>query len=376
MSEWIHTTLGKFIGLQRGHDLPSGQRVSGTVPVVGSGGVTGWHNEPKVSGPGITIGRAANLGMPTLVEQDFWPLNTTLYVTDFRDNNVRFTYYLFRILDLAGFNSGSVQPMLNRNYISSFPIQIPKRSEQDAIATVLGALDDKIAVNERIASTALELCLAIYAGEASSAEWESTSLGETARWYSGGTPNTGVPEYWGGEIPWISASSLKSPWIRDSDRRVTELGSRSGTRIVSPDTILFVVRGMSLTTEFRVGITRREVAFGQDCKALVANSGNDPKTLFLAIKFREREILNMVDLAGHGTGRLVTDRLASLPVQLPKSADSARDFSKLVNPLIDRACATGLENQALAALRDTLLPQLMSGRLRVRDAEKIVEDAT
>uniref|UniRef100_UPI0024A8C775 restriction endonuclease subunit S n=1 Tax=Saccharomonospora viridis TaxID=1852 RepID=UPI0024A8C775 len=152
MGEWVETTLGDFIAFRRGHDLPQRERRDGGVPVVGSGGITGYHDTAVVKGPGITVGRAANLGVPVLIKEDFWPLNTTLYVTDFKGNDIRFTYYMLRMLDLSGFNSGSVQPMLNRNYIKNFPIRAPLPAEQQAIAAVLGALDDKIAVNERIAS--------------------------------------------------------------------------------------------------------------------------------------------------------------------------------------------------------------------------------
>src|SRR4051812_8111083 len=98
--------------------------------------------------------------------------------------------------------------------------------------------------------------------------WTTTTLGECAIWYSGGTPSTSVPEYWGGDIPWITASSLHDFYVRDSERKITKLGLQNGTRLMPQDTIIFVVRGMSLKSEFRVGIARRPVAFGQDCKAI------------------------------------------------------------------------------------------------------------
>lgn len=90
--------------------------------------------------------------------------------------------------------------------------------------------------------------------------------------------------YWGGETPWISALSLKSPWIDDSDRKLTVLGTENGTRLAPKETVIFVVRGSSLKDEFRIGITRREVAFGQDCKALTPRVGVDAHLLFHAIR--------------------------------------------------------------------------------------------
>ena len=143
-------------------------------------------------------------------------------------------------------------------------------------------------------------------------------LRDAGTWLSGGTPFTDEPRYWDGDIPWISAASLKDFHISRSDRCITELGARAGTRLVPPGTVLFVVRGMSLKTEFRVGITERQVAFGQDCKAILPAPGIDGKFLALAIKARSRWVLAMVDEAGHGTGRLPTDLISKLEIGVPE----------------------------------------------------------
>ncbi|KAA0917841.1 hypothetical protein FGF04_37960 [Streptomyces apricus] len=299
-----------------------------------------------------------------------------MFVEDFLSNDPRYVFHLLATLDFSAYNSGSAQASLNRNYIASIPVTIPPISEQQAISEVLGTLDDKIAVNQRIADTTLDLASALYTHQSSSSRgWHSVPLARTARWLSGGTPKTSEPSYWDGEIPWISAASLKSPWIDDSDRKITPLGAENGTRLVPTGSILFIVRGMSLTSEFRVGITQREVAFGQDCKALIPHAGIDAATLFLAIKTSTPEILGFVDLAGHGTGRLATDRIAELSVRLPEDGIAADEFRHSVVPLVERASATKRENRTLAALRDTLLPQLVTGKIRIKDAERVVEDA-
>src|SRR5580698_654005 len=93
------------------------------------------------------------------------------------------------------------------------------------------------------------------------AGWRSMRLKDTGTWLSGGTPSTDDPRYWDGDIPWISAASLKDFRISRSDRCVTRLGALSGTCLVPQGTVLFVVRGMSLKTEFRVGVTERQVTF-------------------------------------------------------------------------------------------------------------------
>jgi type I restriction enzyme, S subunit len=160
-------------------------------------------------------------------------------------------------------------------------------------------------------------------------EWRTRPLRDCAKWLSGGTPSTSNPDYWGGDIPWISAASLSEFRIGDSDRRITALGAANGTRLVPPGAILFIVRGMSLKSEFRIGIATREVAFGQDCKALLSAGDIDPLFLAYAIKGRTAEILNFVDEAGHGTGRLQTELLEALPIEVPDRGEQRRIASVL-----------------------------------------------
>ena len=98
-SEWIETRLGEVIELKRGYDLPQRKRELGSVPIVSSSGVTDYHSEAKVVGPGVVTGRYGTLGKVFFMANDFWPLNTTLYVRDFKGHDPRFISYFLRILD-------------------------------------------------------------------------------------------------------------------------------------------------------------------------------------------------------------------------------------------------------------------------------------
>lgn len=152
---WNEMTLGEFVTLQRGHDLPATQQRSGQVPVMGSAGQNGFHDTAKAKGPGVTIGRSGvgSMGVVTYCPTDFWPHNTVLYVTDFRGNDPRFAYYFLKQLDLRRYNSGSAQASLNRNFIYPIQIHVPHIKEQRRIADILGSLDDKIELNRRLNET-------------------------------------------------------------------------------------------------------------------------------------------------------------------------------------------------------------------------------
>jgi type I restriction enzyme S subunit len=138
-------TLGELIELQRGYDLPEPNRRPGVVPVIGSAGVTGYHDTARVNGPGVTLGRSgASFGKVTYVREDYWPHNAALFVKDFKGNDPLFIRYLLEATDFSSLNSGSAQQSLNRNYVYGVITQSVSHAEQRRIASILSAYDDLI----------------------------------------------------------------------------------------------------------------------------------------------------------------------------------------------------------------------------------------
>ena len=159
---WRETTLGEVVTLQRGFDLPTTERKLGSYPVIASTGQVGTHNRAIVQGPGVVIGRSGSLGGGQFIKGDFWPLNTTLWVKDFNNNDPRFCYFLLKSLDLGQFNAGSGVPTLNRNHIHPLPVHVPLPPEQRAVAHILGTLDDKIELNRRMNETLEAMARALF----------------------------------------------------------------------------------------------------------------------------------------------------------------------------------------------------------------------
>ena len=154
--------LNEFITLQRGFDLPSNKRISGSVPVVASTGIAGYHNEIKVKAPGVVIGRSGSIGGGQYIEKDFFPLNTTLYVKDFKGHYPRFIYYLLKSIDFTSFNVGTGVPTLNRNHLSSILISDLGIDKEKEIANILGSLDKKIQLNPQINQTLEQIAQALF----------------------------------------------------------------------------------------------------------------------------------------------------------------------------------------------------------------------
>lgn len=250
-AELEKTSLGNILTLQRGFDLPSGDRVSGPIPVIASTGTVGFHNQPMVKGPNVVIGRSGSLGGGQFIKQDFWPLNTTLWVKDFKGNDPRFCYYLLKSLNLTRFNVGSGVPTLNRNHIHPLSVKRPPLPAQKAIAHILGTLDDKIELNRKMNKTLEAMARAIFKSwfvdfdpvrakmegrqpSGMNAEtaalfpdsfqdsllgkipkgWHIKAIGEQVQVGGGSTPSTKNPAYWeGGEIHWATPKDLSAPPI-------------------------------------------------------------------------------------------------------------------------------------------------------------------
>lgn len=133
---------------------------------------------------------------------------------------------------------------------------------------------------------------------------------------SGGTPRMSESRFWGGDIPWVSSGEMTESRISHTARRVTEDGARNGTRMVPANTVLVVVRGMSLAKEFRISISERELTFNQDIKALQPSEKIDPWFLFYYLKSQRHAIRDSATDASHGTKKLETRVLEQWPFPL------------------------------------------------------------
>jgi len=412
---WRHATLGDFVTLQRGHDLPSQDRVSGSVPIMGSFGITGHHSKARAKGPGVTIGRSgASIGVASYVESDYWPLNTCMYVTDFKGNNPRYAYYLLRTLNLASHNSGSAQPSLNRNYIYPIEISFPERSYQDRVSDLLGSLDDKIELNRRLNETLEAMARALFRdwfvnfgptrrqtegatdpvdilGDAfppkKSIElarlfpktlgedglptgWTKKPVGELSKIVGGGTPNTKAEEFWkNGVHLWATPrdlSKLSGVFIRSTERLLTDAGLAKVSSGLSPAGSVLI---SSRAPIGYLAIASEPIAVNQGF--IVLRPTKTFPTHFAKL-WCEANMETIEANANGSTFQEISKRnfkpiLATVPCRSVMEA-----FSEYVGLLFAKIEANEKQNETLVDIRDLLLPKLISGEIRLRDAETIV----
>lgn len=124
---WERTPLENALVLQRGFDLPKQDRQDGTVPIYGSTGILGYHDKVKASAPGVVTGRSGTLGEVQYVADDYWPLNTSLWVKEFKRVTPLFALFLLREMDLKQYNGGASVPTLDRKSVHRIEILIPSK---------------------------------------------------------------------------------------------------------------------------------------------------------------------------------------------------------------------------------------------------------
>jgi len=147
---WSHGQVQDFLVLQRGFDLTQKNALPGKVPVYSSSGLSYFHSEAKVKGPGIVTGRKGSVGPVYFINEDFWPHDTTLWVKDFKGNDIHYIEYFLRFLRLEKFDEASSVPTLNRNNVHGVKCIFPPLIEQTRIAQFLSTWDQAITATERL----------------------------------------------------------------------------------------------------------------------------------------------------------------------------------------------------------------------------------
>ena len=406
-TDWVETNLGDVIDLKRGYDLPKRNRTPGPVPLVSSSGVSDYHSEAKVKGPGVVTGRYGTLGQVFFVLQDFWPLNTTLYVRDFKGNDPRFISYFLTGIDYLAYSDKAAVPGLNRNHVHQAEIRFPTDiNEQRAIAHILGTLDDKIELNRRMSETLEAMARALFRSWFVDFDpvrakmegrdpglpkhiadlfpdrlvdselgkipegWELKAIGDLADVVGGGTPSTKEPNYWDGSHHWATPkdlSALAFPVLLDTERRVTDAGlQKISSGLLPIGTVLLSSRapiGYLAIAEIPVAINQGFIAMRP--KASVSN-------LFLLLWARETHEVILSNANGSTFLEISKKNFRPIPVVTPPTSIMAA-FDRIARPLYCRLVSSERESRNLAALRDALLPRLISGELRVKDTEQFIE---
>lgn len=398
---WRDLRLGDLITLKRGYDLPEAQRRPGPYPIVSSSGPSGLHAGFMAKAPGVVTGRYGTIGQVFYVAEDFWPLNTALYVSDFKGAHPSFIYYLLKTLDWSMFSDKSGVPGVNRNDVHEAVIRAPGLEEQVRIAQWLSALDDKIELNRRMNETLEGMAQAIFrdwfvdfgpvrrkiAGATDPVEimgaltTDPAQAAKLAALFPDGFDEGGVPTGWHrstignafdltmGQSPpgdTYNEDGVGLPFFQGR----TDFGFRfpdnrkfcsQPTRIAQADDTLISVRA----PVGDLNMAWEKCCIGRGVAAARHRSGYKSYT-FCALRSIQPE-LELFENSGTVFGAINKKQFEKLAIIEP-SHRAVSAFEELAGSLDDRLRVSAAENRTLAETRDYLLPRLMSGAVRVGEA--------
>ncbi|VEB43757.1 Putative type I restriction enzyme specificity protein MPN_638 [Chromobacterium violaceum] len=319
-----------------------------------------------------------------------------------------FAFYWFAsptmVQTIQSRNTGSTIPLINLSVLKSLPIPVPPLKEQRVIAEYLSTLDERITLLRETNATLEAIAQALFKSwfvdfdpvrakmegrapegmdEATAAlfpdgfeeselglvprGWRACSFTDTIRVIGGGTPKTSVNEYWNGTIPWFSVVDAPSPsdvFVVDTEKHITEKGlNNSSTKILAAGTTIISARG----TVGKLALAGNDMAMNQSCYGLRGIAGDNYFTYFST-----HRLVETLKQRTHGSvfDTITRDTLAGVSVVYP-SESVINTFESFLSPIMARIKENLGQAQSLASLRDTLLPRLISGQLRLPEAEAL-----
>lgn len=332
----------------------------------------------KLSEPGdVLLTTKGTVGRVAIVPDGLDPIVYSPQLCYFRVRepnrlNARYLSYWFRSRDFLRqaahrANNTDMAAYINLADIRSLELRLPHIDEQRAIAEVLGALDDKIAANTLLASTAHDLAEELYSRAVNSLP--KVRMSEQLESVLGGTPKRSEDRYWNGDIPWASAKDVASAdfgvVLGTSESITSDATQESKAKPLPAGSVILTARG-TVGAVARLGVA---AAINQSCYGFVP--GVLPKSV---LYFAVRSIADQTRSLAHGSVFDTITRRTFDFVEMPDGKSSAIAPLELeLAKVLELSEARMRENAALAETRDALLPLLMSGKVTVRDAESVVE---
>jgi len=337
---------------------------------------------------------------------------TELHVLRARDSvDARFLFYLtvsdpFRALGEAEMYGAGGQKRVPTEFVQDFPLPLPPPEEQRAIAAFLDretARIDALVEKKRLLIERLEeqrtalISRTVTRGlppEAARAagldpsprlvpsgvewlgdvpaHWEVKPLGRLVVLRGGATPDKSNPDFWDGDIPWVSPKDMKRPRISDSEDHITPAALRASPASLIPiASLLVVVRGMILAHSFPVALTEAPVTLNQDMKALLTLPALSPNFLFWSLVGLRDPIVALADESAHGTRKLETQVLTRFPIPLPALAEQKAivGFLDESTAALDRL-AQSIQRaiERLNEYRTALITAAVTGKIDVRES--------
>jgi type I restriction enzyme S subunit len=379
--EWEVVRFGDILTLEYGKGLPERDRLQGKFPVFGSNGVVGFHSQALIKGPGIVIGRKGTIGAVSLINTDFWPIDTTYYIKVLKKEiDLKWLFFALVKLNLPKLSLADVVPGLKRELVYALNLPLPPLPEQKKIAEILSTVDkavekvdEAIEKTERLKKGLMQELLTKGIGHKEfkdteigriPKEWEVVRLGDIiTNFISGGTPSTKEPSYWNGDIPWITSAYINGFYVSSGEKHISKAGlENSATNIVPKDNILIATRvGIG-----KVAVNMIDIAISQDLTgALVKKEKVYPN--FLCWSFSSPKVQNVLQSFVRGTTIKGIARSELVKIQLPlPPLPEQKKIAEILGTVDKRLELLRKKKEKLGRVKKGLMDDLLSGRRRVK----------
>ena len=380
----IKSKLNAIIDLAYGKSLPERKRILGKFPVIGSGGVVGFHNTFLCQGPGIIIGRKGSIGTVHFIKDNFYPIDTVFYVVPKNKKMpIKYIYYLLSQLNLSMLNTDAAVPGLNRAVALSQNVNFStNEAEQRKITKFLSNYDDLIENNNRRIKILEEMAQKIYKewfvdfkfpGHETTTfkdsplgkipnDWEVKKIGKEYKTYLGGTPSRNEIKYWNGDIPWLNSGKTNELRITEASEYITKAGlEKSSTKLMPKFTTVLAITGATLG---QVSMLGDEMCANQSVVGVYSNTNQE--FVFYLLKDKIKKLIQ--NASGGAQQHINKDIVNEMEFILPTN-NILNDFTNILKPINLEIFNLLHKNRVLKQTRDTLLPRLISGEINVENME-------
>lgn len=391
-----HIVFADFITLQRGFDLPRSMRIAGDFPVIGASDYQGTHAEAKVQGPIVTTGRSGTIGAVLYTNSAAWPLNTCLWVKDFKGNNPYYVYCVLKTLNLAQYNAGAGVPTLNRNHLDGIQLRIHERREQDCIASILSAYDDFIENNTRRIAILEEMARRIFeewfvhfrAPACEGLPFVDSAIGPVPQGWEIVPLETLCSRVTDGAHHSPPTVTSGCPMLSVKDMRTWGFEFSECRSISQADFDVLVhnncrpVKGDVLVAKDGANLNKHTFLIEDDMNAVILSSieilrpvPSIEKEFFLAT-LKSEDVSRRIKSSRSGAAipRIILKDFRRLPLLLPPVGLRKR-FETIEEPIHKMCRVLSRSNTNLHSQRDLLLPKLISGEIDVGAASTSLMEA-
>ena len=349
---------------------------SGNIPIYGTGGLMGYATTALYDKPSVLIGRKGTIGKVKYVEHPFWTVDTLFYTIINTDIVLpKYLYYVMSLIDLNNYNEGTTIPSLRTETLNRLEFDIPSLVEQETILSCLNPIDEKIALNNAINNNLLQQAQAIYRSWFVNYEpfdgtkpdnWSDGTIDDLGNEIiCGKTPSTKKRGYYGGNIPFITIPDMHGcVYIVSTERYLSDAGVASQPKKTLPPNTVCV---SCIGTAGLVTLVSEESQSNQQINSIIPKEGISVYYIYLLMQTLA-ETINKLGQSGSTIVNLNKTQFGKIHVMIP-SKRVLQDFDSLCRPLFDTILSNQKENINLSELRDTLLPNLMSGELDVSNID-------